>query len=236
MSESPEPSYYEIALTSRQVLAAFVILLVCLVAAFLSGIWVGRGGAVPAAQETVAEAATGEAAAEDDGLETLSFFGGEEAETGSDAVPAESGPTTLRQDLESAAATPPPARRPPPAASGPADQPAASPPQRAPAPSAAAPARPAAPPAGDGQRQVREPAVAPGGFVVQVFSSRDQEQAQKVVEQMITGGRDAYLSPVEVDGQVMYRVRLGPFEERAEAERMAAEVRRRYRLETWITQ
>ena len=38
-----EPSYYEIALTNRQVVVAFVILLACLLAAFFSGVWIGRG-------------------------------------------------------------------------------------------------------------------------------------------------------------------------------------------------
>ena len=52
-----EPSYYEIALTNRQVLIAFVILLVCLVAAFLSGVWVGRGDARPVPELVAAEAA-----------------------------------------------------------------------------------------------------------------------------------------------------------------------------------
>ena len=47
-SESHEPSYYEVALTNRQVLIAFVVLLTSIVAAFLSGVWIGRGGSSPA--------------------------------------------------------------------------------------------------------------------------------------------------------------------------------------------
>ena len=46
-SESHEPSYYEVALTNRQVLIAFVVLLTSIVAAFLSGVWIGRGGSSP---------------------------------------------------------------------------------------------------------------------------------------------------------------------------------------------
>ena len=52
VSNSHEPSYYEIALTNRQVLVAFVILLCCVLAAFFAGVWIGRGSparpAVPA--------------------------------------------------------------------------------------------------------------------------------------------------------------------------------------------
>ncbi len=50
---SHEPSYYEIALTNRQVVVAFVILLTCVVAAFFSGVWIGRES-VARAQERLA--------------------------------------------------------------------------------------------------------------------------------------------------------------------------------------
>ena len=50
---SHEPSYYEIALTNRQVVVAFVILLTCVVAAFFSGVWIGRESAARA-QERLA--------------------------------------------------------------------------------------------------------------------------------------------------------------------------------------
>ncbi|MBZ0114499.1 MAG: hypothetical protein K8J08_18695, partial [Thermoanaerobaculia bacterium] len=43
MSNVEESSYYEIALTNRQVMVAFVILLVCVLAAFFGGVWVGKG-------------------------------------------------------------------------------------------------------------------------------------------------------------------------------------------------
>ena len=36
MHDSQEPSYYEIALTNRQVLVFFVVLLLCVVGAFFS--------------------------------------------------------------------------------------------------------------------------------------------------------------------------------------------------------
>ncbi|HSN89103.1 MAG TPA: hypothetical protein VL025_20225, partial [Thermoanaerobaculia bacterium] len=44
MANSHEPSYYEIALTNRQVVVAFVILLICLLSAFFSGVYIGREG------------------------------------------------------------------------------------------------------------------------------------------------------------------------------------------------
>ena len=53
VTDSHEPSYYEIALTNRQVLVAFVVLLLCLLGSFFSGVWVGRG-ATPQPQPTQA--------------------------------------------------------------------------------------------------------------------------------------------------------------------------------------
>lgn len=41
--EKRETSYYEVALTNRQVVGAFVILLIGLLVSFLAGVWVGRG-------------------------------------------------------------------------------------------------------------------------------------------------------------------------------------------------
>ena len=42
--EGDTGGYYEIALTNRQVVVAFIILLVCLLSAFFSGVWIGREG------------------------------------------------------------------------------------------------------------------------------------------------------------------------------------------------
>lgn len=78
-SESHEPSYYEVALTNRQVLIAFVVLLTSIVAAFLSGVWIGRGGGTPARPTAgISEAA---ATVTEPPLEQLTFFSGKEAGT-----------------------------------------------------------------------------------------------------------------------------------------------------------
>lgn len=73
-----EPSYYEIALTNRQVVVAFVVLLVCLLAAFFSGVWIGRGSAERnAGEEQVARAAPPPEPTEGRNLEELKFFSDE---------------------------------------------------------------------------------------------------------------------------------------------------------------
>jgi cell division septation protein DedD len=71
--------------------------------------------------------------------------------------------------------------------------------------------------------------------VVQVFSSPDGIQARRILERLVGAGYRAFLSPVQVGSQTMHRVRIGPFAERGEAQRIAEQVRTRYKLETWIT-
>ena len=45
MSDTREASWYEIALTHSQIVKIFVVLLLCLVGAFFSGVWIGRDAA-----------------------------------------------------------------------------------------------------------------------------------------------------------------------------------------------
>ncbi|HEX9668215.1 MAG TPA: SPOR domain-containing protein [Thermoanaerobaculia bacterium] len=224
-----EPSYYEIALTNRQVVVAFAILLVCLLAAFLSGVWVGRGGAGEQETQVAARSAPQPGAA----LEEFEFFEeGEErsapgaaAPQGQTGAPQPQAPTTLREDLEETPAEDEPGAREP-AEEGAAEgegeeEPVAAPPEP----------RPQPPPA------AAEPARAPAGTaVIQVFSSAEQSQASGVRDRLTAAGYKAYLSPVEVGGRTMYRVRIGPFTSRAKAQEVAERVRKSHRLDTWVTE
>lgn len=230
MSDQYEPSYYEIALTGRQVLGAFVILLVCMVAAFFSGVWVGRGGgdAEPpprVAQDVRAdEGESGEAAP----LKELSFFEEEPMDPPRDLgeVAREPRPdTTLREDVEGSArpATPPP---PEPSASA-----------KAPAPDTGGAAEPSRP---GRKARDRDPSpsgsLATGDVVIQVFSSSEEAKAREVLGRLEKNGFRAFLSPAVDAGRTLFRVRVGPFEHRSEAEEVAERLRASLNMETWITQ
>jgi cell division septation protein DedD len=94
-SESQEPSYYEVALTNRQVLIAFVVLLTSIVAAFLSGVWIGRGEGEAARHALPAPAVA--ASSSEAPLEQLTFFNGKDPGTRATApapagAPAPDGP------------------------------------------------------------------------------------------------------------------------------------------------
>ena len=86
-------------------------------------------------------------------------------------------------------------------------------------------------------RQVRPESgpAAGGGYVIQVFSSADESQARRLLEQLSDGGYPAFLSPVEVGSQTMMRVRIGPYPQLASAETVAERIRREFKLDTWVT-
>ena len=234
MSQSHEPSYYEIALTNRQVLVVFVVLLVCVVAAFFSGVWIGRQGDGPSAAQ-VAEVDSNDAAVgENEAAKPLNFFSDESiVETPSLPEVAEEAKaeTTLAEDVGVVETS-----------EGDGSEPSPAVEEETSAPTQAAVKEPegsadsgrtesvSGPPAETFEVQMAE-----GDHVIQVFSSADESQAKKLISQLSGGGFPAFLSPVEVGGQTMYRVRIGPYSELSEAETVAAKVRRSFKLDTWVT-
>jgi cell division septation protein DedD len=219
VNEPYEPSYYEIALTGRQVLAAFVILLVCVVAAFFSGVWVAREGGEPDAARP--EAA--EAEAPEHRPDELSFFEEEPMERprplGEVAKEARPG-TTLREDVGDRGAAAETARGPGAEEPDPAATAGTEPP----------PARDRSATAGPGR------ALASGDLVIQVLVSSEEAKAREILDRLTKNGFRAFLSPVTDGGRTLYRVRVGPFERKSDAEAVAERLRSSLNLDTWITQ
>jgi len=220
-----EPSYYEIALTNRQVLVAFVILLVCVLASFFAGVWVGRGS--PAAAADQPQQAAVEATPSSQQPQELAFFNDEAGNNNAaagrpDLQDLAQNPrqgTTLAQDL-GVEPTPQPGASARPAAPG--GEPEEQPPGPGAAPSQPAPAASA---------DTAAPAAPPGSLFIQVFSSRDELQARRLETRLRAAGFKAFLSPAGDK----YRVRIGPFAARPAAEAAAVRVRRDFRVDTWIT-
>jgi DedD protein len=251
VSDSHEPSYYEIALTNRQVIVAFVILLVCLIAAFFSGVWVGRESGFRAAEQMARNTPPAEEEEKEGrNLEELEFFeSGQKTTTAPEPAatpapapepPADEG-STLAEDMGSAepATADQPGeetdrksrrekRREREAAAEERRRQAEEARKPAPAPTPAIPRTTAPAPA--------EPARKAGQVVIQVFSSPEKDQAERIRTQLARGGQRAFLSPVEVAGRTMYRVRIGPFDSRGDAQKVAEQVRKGYKLDTWVTE
>jgi DedD protein len=281
VAESHEPSYYEIALTNRQVVVAFVILLTCVLGAFFSGVWIGHESSVRNAQEQIVRNTPPPESKEGKNLEELEFFDkSKKAADPAKSDPQEARPSlgsTLLEDLgvkkkaaaQKAAVPPPAAAReevtapPPQAQSTPAPVAAATPDpaqerrdrrkaraaaaaataaaapeaQETPAEATPAPAKPAkTPKAGKTAKSAAATATPKGSYVIQVFSSADQAQADRIRGKLVAGGQKAYLSPIDRGGRTMYRVRVGPFKSRDEAQKVADKVRKGYKLDTWVTE
>jgi cell division septation protein DedD len=258
-----EPSYYEIALTNRQVVFAFIILLVCLVAAFFSGVWVGTRGEERAAQQRAQLSAekADKVSPEGQSVEEFKFFAkpgegqGKDGRKGTGDVDGGEAPkpgkgSTLAEDVAKPGSTKPAATSQPPAS---AERPAALAPEPAP-PARAADAKatkpvttPPAPAAERAEKTVHPrtvpeappaaaaPTTHPGDVIIQVFSSADEDQADKVRDRLLKSGQKAFLSPIDKGGRTMYRVRIGPFGSKESAEKVAERVRKEQRLDTWVT-
>lgn len=228
--EPNEPSYYEIALTSRQVLVAFVLLLTCMLVAFFSGVWIGRGGSEgrPPVQAAVAQAGGEPPIAE------FKFFSEDRRAGAPPATPVappavatlEPHPgRTLAEDVGATAVAPLPTLVP---------EPTAVPVATAAAPVArptVEPARPTPPPTAE----AAAPATASTGFFVQVISSREEGKAKRYQQDLIRRGFKAFISPVLRDGQKFYRVRIGPYPRREQAQSVVEKVRRTVSREAIVT-
>lgn len=255
MANSHEPSYYEIALTNRQVVVAFIILLVCLVTAFFSGVYIGREGTLRDQDQLVRATPPAQKPVDQEGreLEEFEFFGGEgsgqpassklpeetafEEEPEPEPSPADS---TLLEDFGgeevAEAEEPVPAEEEGFLEEEPAPEPEPEPTPARPRRNREEPRQAAAPPGQEAPAPPAAPAAAKGKVVIQVFSSAEQDQAERIQRQLTGGGQSAYLSPVKVGGTTMYRVRIGPFDSRADANKVAERVRKDHKLDTWITE
>jgi cell division septation protein DedD len=224
MSSTQEDSFREIQLSGKALVFVFMAGVVILVAVFLMGLQVGRGVLAargPAGAETVAAdndpppppaAATGGSSASPATAgEKLSY-----AERLGSQEPA--------KELLKADATPPPPETPPtPKAETPAPAPPAAPPMTAkpsPAP-AATPAAASAEPAG-------------AGFAIQVAALREREEADVIVKRLASKGYPAYVVSPARGTATIFRVRVGKYKDRAEADTIAAKLQKEEQFKPWI--
>ena len=115
--------------------------------------------------------------------------------------------------------------------------------QPVPEPTRAEPSPPPYPYTSRGETLVEKPAVpeaeaapAAGLWSVQVAAFKTQGQAASLHKQLREAGFDAYIAPAAAsDGQTNYRVRVGTFKSKAEAQRMVDRVRGERSLAAFIT-
>lgn len=234
--------FHEIQLNGKQLVFLFMAATVVAVVIFLCGVMVGRG--VPT------RAAAPINSPEQAPLDPTAALGVPATQTlATDNAPITALETltypTLLEDPNPPAETLAPASAPPPAPA-PVVTPRAVVVNRAPKPvpvakpvttaTATSPARPAAakpaavnptPPAGT--TALAEPRG--NGFVVQVAAVRQRAEADTIARRLSSKGYPAFVTTAGAN----FRVRVGKFDDRREAERMAGRLEREEQFKPWIT-
>jgi cell division septation protein DedD len=225
-----DDSFREIQLGGKALVFLAMATVVILVGVFLMGLQVGRGVLAargPAGAESTVAAA-----------ETEPPPPPASATPGSSASPATAGEKlSYAERLASAE----PAKEPlKPEASAPAEAPApkaeatAPPPAAAPTPAAAAapPAKPG--PAAAAAAAAATPEPAGAGFAIQVAALREPGEADAIVKRLASKGYPAYVVTPQKGTAPIYRVRVGKFKERREADTVAARLTKEEQFKPWI--
>jgi cell division septation protein DedD len=227
-----DDAFHEIQLNGKQLVFLFMAATVVAVVIFLCGVMVGRGvpqqlasateapveagldptAAIADADEPPAtsSSSTTAGAAPLTASETLTYPGRLEEPT----PPVE----TLKAPAETAATSSVPAPTPP------APAPAREPVVEAPAPSRVEGPRPV----------VAAPEPAGTGFVVQVAAVKERGEADTIARRLTGKGYPAFVTTAP-GGVQMFRVRVGKFPDRREAESVAGRLQKEEQFKPWIT-
>ena len=225
-----EEGFREIQLNGKQLVFLFMAATVVLVVTFLFGVLVGRGA--PGATETNAVVADiapdgGVPPPQETGASPASAAQGERAEA-RPSPPAEklSYAERLLQDTPPEESLKPPApaetTRPAPAVKEPV---APIAPQKPPAPPAAVAAK-----TGPAATDPSGP-----GYAVQVGISETRREADQLANQLVAKGYPAFVvDPVKGTPKQIYRVRVGKYRNRKDAEEVLARLEKNEHFKPWI--
>ena len=222
MSANDE-GFREIQLNGKQLVFLFMAATVVSVVIFLCGVLVGRGVRPDRAPEQAI--ATAGIAADSDLAQAPHATPAPAAEP---PVPADelSYPDRLQHDMPPQEtlkqAVPPQVQEPPPVAVEPAPRPSVRPP---------APERPPiAPNTASGPSDPSGP-----GFAVQVAAYKDRREADTLARQLVAKGYPAFvMDPVKGAPSAMYRVRVGKYGNRKEAEAISTRLETVEQFKPWI--
>ena len=227
-----DDGFREIQLNGKQLVFLFMAATVVSVVIFLCGVLVGRG----------VRAERGATAGDASALNAVTAVETTPQQIALAAIPTPAGsdPTT---------AAPPPAvddltyfnrldKQTPPLEElkpAPETRAAAAPASVAPATPPAESAAPATPPP-----TVKEPAPLPPepggqGYALQVAALRDRVDAEAIAKRLASKGYAAYVLAPARGTPTVYRVRIGKFKTRREAETMAAKLHKEEQFNPWIT-
>lgn len=234
--DTAEDGFHEIQLSGKQLVFLFIVTTSVVVGVFLFGVLVGRGARDPKADEPtpVSSSEPAPSPAAGSGPPALEA-----------PVPADDGPAgkldyTKRLTEQTPAAE---------TLKAPAEEPRSAPPSavipndtggrpHSVAPAAAKPAAPPPPPApvSPPPPSSSAPSVAmPGIWLVQVIATRDQAVANSVVKKLLAKGYPAFLvNPAAGAPQPFYKVQVGRYHDRSEAEQVSVRIKKEEQFQSWI--
>jgi cell division septation protein DedD len=218
-----DEGFHEIQLSGKHLVALFMAATVVAVVIFLCGVMVGRN--INAQRLALAEAAS--AAPIDPTAEVRPS----EPPPPPPSTAASSGSAASRETLSypdrlSGNAPASESLKPAPREAAPAPAPAPPPP-----PAAEDPVEPAA--ATSGATAAREPAGS--GFAVQVAAVRERSEADTIARRLSSKGYSAYVMAPARGTPRVFRVRVGKFKDRREAEQVAGRLAKEEQFKPWIT-
>jgi cell division septation protein DedD len=237
-SDIQDDGFHEIQLNGKQLVFLFMAATVVSVVIFLCGVLVGRGVKTERAVSS-ADAAAVAAVAEPAPLPPAVAA---PPAAGTDPTTAAPPPavgdltyfnrlekkTQPQEDLRPALAPPAPAER---------DKPSlmtAPPPAPSPGPAARRPAAAASPAAAPSVHSPSTSLVAGDGYVVQVAAVPEHD-ADTIVKRLSSKGYGVFVIAPGAAAPALYRVRVGKFKTRREAEAVASKLQKEEQFKPWIT-
>ena len=75
----------------------------------------------------------------------------------------------------------------------------------------------------------------PDGWVVQVAALNDRGEAEEIASRLVSKGYGAFVVAPPSGNPVVYRVRVGTFKTKSEADMVGVKLKKEERFDPWIT-
>jgi cell division septation protein DedD len=227
VAQVPDDAFHEIQLNGKQLVFLFMAATVVSVVIFLCGVLVGRGvraerGTIPDGTPTASNVETAPPAPAAAPPQAATPAGSDPTKA---APPADD--LTYFNRLEKPAPAPEHLKASTEKAEPPAPKVAPAAPPRSAQPAHAAAESPAAAP------EVAEPTGA--GFAVQIAALNVRGDAEAIAKRLSSKGYAAYVMSPPAGAPTVFRVRIGKFTTRREAENVASKLQKEEQFKPWVT-
>jgi cell division septation protein DedD len=230
VAPTQDEAFHEIQLNGKQLVFLFMAATVVSVVIFLCGVLVGRNVRAERAQvdvpSTSADLTPSSAPAQTSAAENAPVYTGLDKPSSKDDL-LKKPERSAKAEAHAPAATPLPASAPVPEPK--AATPPETPPAAAPAPEKAAPPSVPAPSATAGSEPSDK------GYAVQIAAVNARSEADAMAKRLASKGYSAYVLAPASGTPAVYRVRVGKFPTKREAETVAAKLQKEEQLKPWVT-